>query len=243
MFTVLAMVSMVFAGNGLLKGETGIYDYAGESILYSISPFGKAEYNDLGVVDFKGKKVSLVTFKTKVLFFEDTEKIYSDPESLLPLRIERTVKKIWNKEDITEEYDQKKFTFVTRKFKGDKIIYERITKANGPIHNGITLPFNMRRSKGLKIGWFFTARLPNEFKLELVSIDEITVPAGKFQAYHFKSTPDKFEIWVNKDTPQIPLKIKGKGVLNYTLLMKEYSLQNNSTGRRDAIKGSDDTDR
>lgn len=223
---VSAIVLMIFLGNDLPNGQTEIYDYTGESILYLINPFGRSEYNDFGVVDLKGIKVNLVTFKTKVLFFEDTERIYSDPESLLPFRIERTVKKLWSKEYITEEYDQKKFTFVTRKFKGDKIIYEQITKANGPIHNGITLPFNMRRAEGLKIGWCFTARLPTEFKLKIVSIDEITVPAGKFQAYHFESIPDKFEIWINKDTPEVPLKIKGKGILNYVLLMKEYSLRN-----------------
>jgi len=224
---ISTIVLMIFLGNDLSNGQAEIYDHTGESVLYLISPFGKSEYNDLGVVDFKGMKVDLVTFKTKVLFFEDTEKIYSYPESLLPFRIERTVKKLWIKEYITEEYDQNKFTVVTRKFKGDKIIYEQITKADGPIHNGITLPFNMRRSEGLKIGWHFIARLPAEFKLELVSIDEITVPAGKFQAYHFKSTPDKFEIWINKDAPRIPLKIKSKGILNYVLSMKEYNSRKN----------------
>jgi hypothetical protein len=219
---VSALVVMIFLAHDTLIGRAQINDYTGEKILYLINPFGKSEYRDLGVVDFKGIKVNLITFKTKVLFFEDTEKIYSDPESLLPLRIERTVKKLWSKEYITEEYDQKKFTVVTRKFKGDKILNERITQANGPIQNAITLPFNMRRTKGLKIGWHFTARLPAEFKLELVSIDEITVPAGKFQAYHFKSTPDKFEIWINEGTPRVPLKIKGKGALNYVMLMKAY---------------------
>jgi len=224
---ISAIVLITFLGNDLSNGQAEIYDHTGENVLYLISPFGKSEYNDFGVVDFKGIKVNLVTFKTKVLFFEDTEIIYSDPESLLPFRIERTVKKLWSKEYITEEYDQKKFTVVTRKFKGDKIIYEQITKTNGPIHNGITLPFNMRRSEGLKIGWYFTVRFPAEFKLKLVSIDEITVPAGKFQAYHFKSIPDKFEIWINKGTPGVPLKIKGKGILNYVLLMKEYNPHKN----------------
>jgi uncharacterized protein (DUF3820 family) len=223
-FIISAVVLMVFIGNNLWSGQTKVYDYTGERVLYLISPFGKSEYNDLGVVDFKGTKFNLVTFKTKVLFFEDTEKIYSDPKSLLPFRVERTVKKLWSKEYITEEYDQEKFIVVTRKFKKDKIIYEQITKASGKIHNGITLPFNMRKSDGLKIGWCFTARLPAEFKLELVSIDEIVVPAGKFQTYHFVSIPDKFEIWVNKDSPGVPVKIKGKGIFSYVLLMKEYNL-------------------
>ena len=225
---ILSVIAlMIFVSVNLLWGETGIYNYAGESILYLISPIGESEYNDLGVVDLKGVKLNLVTFKTNVVLIEDTEKIYSDPESLLLYRVERSISKLWGKEYITEEYDQKKFTVTIRKFKGKKLINEQIFKANGPIQNAIMLPFYLRRRPELEIGWRFTARVPAEFKLELVSIDEITVPAGKFQAYHFKSNPDKFEIWINKNIPRVPLKIQGKGILNYALLMKEYSLHNN----------------
>jgi hypothetical protein len=224
---VSAIVLMIVTDNNVLKGETDIYDYTGESILYFIKPVGKSEYNDLGVVDLKGRKVNLVTFMTKVLFVKDTEKIYSDPESLLPIRIERTISKLWGKEYITEEYDQEKFTVVIRKFKGKKLVKEQIIKANGPIQNAILLPFYLRRRPDLEIGWQFTARVPNEFKLELVSIDQISVPAGKFQAYHIKSIPDKFEIWINKNSPRVPVKIQGEGGFDYALLMKKYSLHNN----------------
>ena len=207
--------------NNQSKKETAI-DYAGESILYLISPLGRSEYHNLGVVDIKGTKVNLVTFRTKVLFVDDLEKIYSDPETLLPLKIERTISKLWSKENITEEYDQKNFTVTYRKLKGNKIIYEKIVKAKGPVHNAITLPFYLRGRSDLKIGWHFTARVPAEFELKLVSIDQIKTPAGKFQAYHFKSIPDKFEIWINKNNPRVPLKIQGKGVFDYALLMKQY---------------------
>ena len=224
---LLIVVLMIFVGNNLLRAEVDVYNYAGESILYLISPFGRSEYNNLGVVDLNGAKVNLVTFKTKVLLFEDTEKIYSDPESLLPLRIERNISKLWGKEYITEEYDQKKFIMVTRKFKGKKLVKEQIIQAKGPIHNAITLPFYLRGRSDLKIGWHFIARVPEEFGLELVSVDKITVPAGKFQAYHFKSIPNKFEIWINKDNPRVPLKIQGKGIFDYALLMKKYSKLDN----------------
>jgi len=225
-FIVLAIVLMIFVDNNLLKADTDIYDYTGESILYLISPVGKSEYKDLGVVDLKGVKFNLVTFKTKVLFVSDTEKIYSDPESLLPYRIERTISKLWGKEYITEEYDQNNFTVVIKKFKGKKLVNEQIIKANGPIQNAILLPFYLRRRPDLEIGWQFTARVPNEFKLELVSIDQISVPAGKFQAYHIKSIPDKFEIWISKNSPRVPVKIQGEGAFDYALLMKKYSLRN-----------------
>jgi hypothetical protein len=224
---ISAIVLMISLDTTLLTGEAGIDDFTGESIQYLIKPLGRSEYNDLGVVDLKGTKVNLVTFKTKVLLVTDTEKIYNDPESLLPYKIERTISKPFGKEYITEEYDQKKFTVTLRKFKGKKLINEQIIKANGPIQNAILLPFYLRRRPDLAIGWHFTVRVPDEFKLELVSIDTIKVPAGKFQAYHFKSIPDKFEIWVNKDSPRVPLKIQGKGNFVYTLLMKKYSLHNN----------------
>ena len=221
-----AIILLVFAYKNLSKKEPEKYNYTGESILYLVSPIGRSEYKDIGLVDLKGIKVNLVIFRTKVLSVEDTEKIYSDPESLLPYRIERTISKPWGKEYITEEYDQKEFTLVIRKFKGKKLVNEQIIEAKGPIQNAITLPFYLRRLPDLKIGWRFTARVPDEFKLELVSIDEITVPAGKFQAYHFKSIPDKFEIWTNINIPRVPLKIQGKGIFNYALLMKEYSSRN-----------------
>jgi hypothetical protein len=205
-------------------GETGSYHYSGERIVYTISPLGRSEYNNLGVVDLNGQKVNLVTFRTKVLLIDDTEKIYSDPESFLPYKTERTISKLWGKEYIIEEYDQKNFTVAIKKFKGGRLINEQIIKADGPIQNVILLlSFYLRGHPDLEIGWRFTARVPNEFKLELVSIDEITVPAGQFQAYHFKSIPDKFEIWINKDNPRIPVKIQGKSPFKYALSMKEYT--------------------
>jgi len=223
---VSAIVLMILADKDLLNGQVEINNYTGEKILYLISPIGRSEYNDLGVVDLNGIKANLVTFRTKVLLVTDTEKIYSDPETLLPYKIERTISKLWAKESIIEEYDQDKFTVVIKKFKGAKLVNERIIKASGPIQNAILLPFYLRRRSDLRIGWHFTARVPAEYKLELVSIDEITIPAGKFQAYHFKSIPDKFEIWINKNTPRVPLKIQGKSVFDYALLMKKYSFHN-----------------
>ncbi len=227
MLIISAAVSAIFLNNVLLYGQTESHDYTGESILYLVSPIGRSEYKDLGEVDFNGIKARAVMFKTKVIFFEDTEKIYCDLEGLLPYRIERTISKLWGKEYIIEEYDQKEFTVVIRKFKGVKLVNEQTIKANGPIHNAVLLASYLRRNPDLAIGWQFTARVPNELKLELVSIDEITVPAGKFQAYHLKSIPEKFEIWVSKNSPRVPVKIQGNGKPAYALVMKNYNLPNN----------------
>jgi hypothetical protein len=234
---IAAVISlMIFVNNNSLRAEADIHDYTVDKIQYLISPLGRSEYNNLGVVDLKGIKVNLVTLSYKVLFVDSVEKIYSDPESLLPLKIERTISKLWWKEYVTEEYDQAKFTVVIKKFKGKKLIKEQLIKANSPIQNVILLLFYLRNNPELKIGWSFTARILAEFKpevvstkMEIVSIDNISVPAGKFQAYHFKSIPTKFEVWINKNTPQVPLKIKLKSVFDCSASMKKYSLNNNSS--------------
>lgn len=231
MLIVSVIVFMIFLDNNLLIGGVNVYDYAGENIRYLISPLGRTEYNNLGIVDLEGINVNLITLKTKVLLIKRTEKIYSDPESLLPYKVEHIISKPWGREYITEEYDQKNFTVVIKNFKGKKLVKERTIKADGPINNAVLLPFYLARNVDLEIGWNFTAIVPAEVKLELipikvelVSIDEITVPAGKFQTYHFTSIPDKAEIWINKNAPQVPLKIKIKSAINYVVLMKEYSL-------------------
>ena len=224
---VSVIALMIFVNNQSMRAETDNHDYFGERIQYLISPLGRSEYNDLGNVDFKGIKANLVILKTKILFFEDTEKIYSDPESLLPYKLERIFSKLWFKENITEEYDQKKFTIVRRKFSGTKLVREQTIKAKGPIQSLILLPFHLRRLPNPEIGWSFTAGFPEVFKFVLVSVEEITVPAGKFQAYHFKSIPDKFEIWISKNNPQVPLKILGKGIFGCSLLMSKYTLHDN----------------
>ncbi len=229
---LLVTALMVFLDNNLLRGEANIYDFTGESIQYGVQPVGKSEYKNLGTVDLKGVKANLVTLKSKILVVEVMEKIFYDPESLLPYKTERTNSGFWIKEYRTEEYDQKKFTVVIKKFKGKKLVKERIIKSDGPIQNMNTLLFYLRKQPDLKIGWQFSAKVIDElklvkFNLGLLSIDEIIVPGGKFQAYHFKSVPDTFEIWINKSSPRIPLKIKIKGIVNCSLLMKRCSLHNN----------------
>ena len=229
---VLVIVLLYFLYNNLLRGKVDIADHGGGTIQYLIEPIGKSEYKDCGTVDLNGVKANLVTLNSKILFVEVIENIFYDPESSLPYKTERTNSGFWIKEYRTEEYDQKKFTVVIKKFKNKKLVKEQIIKADGPIQNMNTLLFYLRKQPDLKIGWHFTAKVLNELKLvefdlKLLSIDEIIVPGGKFQAYHFKSVPDTFEIWLDKSSPRIPLKIKIKGIVNCSLLMKGYSLHNN----------------
>jgi len=212
----------VLLGYFLLNDGIFADENTGEKIIYVIRPLGRAEYNDLGMVELSGKMVKLVVFKTDMFGFDDTEKIYSDPDTLLPIRVEREIR--WfGKENIIEEYDQKNFTVTIKKFQNNKQVNEWVLKEDGPIDNAILLPFYLRKIPRLDIGWNLNVRIPNKFKLTLVSIDEIKVFGKKFKSYHFTSDPDRFEIWINKDSPRVPLKIKGKSGFNYNVLIKKYS--------------------
>ena len=213
----------------LLREGRCASEYTGERIVYQITPFGRAEYNDLGTVELDGQKMNLVTFKTQVLGFRDTEKIYSAPGDLSPIRVEREVTRWLGKEYLVETYDAKTFTLIIEKFKKNKRIKKYVFKEDGPIYNAILLFFYLRQVPEIDIGWTFEARIPEKFQIQLHSIEEIEVPAGKFMAYHFKSIPNKLELWISKDNTRTPLKIKGRGSFRYTLLMQEHNLTKGST--------------
>ncbi|OGX45812.1 MAG: hypothetical protein A3G38_00335 [Omnitrophica WOR_2 bacterium RIFCSPLOWO2_12_FULL_51_8] len=191
-----------------------------EKIIYEIMPAGRAEFLDFGAVESGGRTLALVTFRTEVLGFDDLEKIYYDHRTDLPLRVERDIS--WfGKENLVEEYFPERSLLITRKFKGGKKVKEYVFQEDGPIHNAILLPFSLRKAPDLAPGWTMDIRLPDKFKVTLVSLEEVEVPAGKFLAYHFTSAPPKFEIWIANDGPRAPVKIKGLGGLGYTMVMRE----------------------
>ncbi len=194
---------------------------ARETIIYDLSPLGYAQYSDLGAVEFCFRRVNLTVFETHVAGFHDKEKIYSDPESLMPLRVERYISYWFSKEYIVEMYLPRENELIITKFLKGKQAERSVFKSNGPIHNAILLPFSLRKMQKLETGWSYDIRLPAEFKVRLVSVEDVNVPAGLFKAYRFTSNPAGFEIWITNDAAQIPVKIKGQGKFSYSLSMQK----------------------
>jgi len=203
-------------------------EFIGEEIIYDVKlgeiNLGRARFSNLAKVEFRGKMVNLVTFQTKLARFSDTEKIYSDPETFLPLRVERDIF-VWPKvEKIAEDYDQKNFSLTITKIQGsrqERILFQR----EGSIHNAILLPYYVRRMAKLHPGWTLKANFPTrQFEIKLVGTENVKTPAGTFKSYYFQSNPRRFEIWISADERRIPLKIKGSSGLGYTMVMREYSL-------------------
>ncbi|MDP3732765.1 MAG: DUF3108 domain-containing protein [Candidatus Omnitrophota bacterium] len=210
-------------------------DYVGEKIIYDVKLgklyLGKARFNNLANVQLDGRLLSVMMMETKLTQFTDTEKIYSDPETLLPIRVERDILKLLAREKITEDYDQNNFTVTIIKNKGAKQ-QKLVIKKNGHIHNAVLLPYYVRRIPALDVGRIIIANLPTRrLEIKLVSIEDIKVPAGTFKAYHFKSTPKQIEIWISTDVRRIPLKIQGTGIFAYSMVMSEYSFEPIEAGK------------
>lgn len=127
-------------------------EYRGEKIVYGITPMGRAEYNDLGQVDIDGQKMDCVTFRTQAMGLDDTETIYIDKQSHLPIKIKRDVSMWLGKEHLVELYDQKNFGLIINKFKNKKKIKQYVFKKDGPIQNAILLPFYLRTIGNLDVG-------------------------------------------------------------------------------------------
>jgi hypothetical protein len=198
--------------------------YIGEKIVYDVSlgwfSLGESTFQHLPDTIIEGKTVMEMTFETKIKGFYDLEEIYSDPVSALPLRVVRHINGWGYNEQIIEDYNQKDSVLKFTKFTGDKKTETQV-KVNGTIHNAVLLPFFIRQIAELTPGWSIVVHVPQEFKINFVGIEEVSVPVGQFSAYLFKSEPDNFEIWISADEKRIPLKIKSQ---ESTMAMKEYTL-------------------
>ena len=205
------------------------YTRVGEKITYDIRmgnlKLGKATCRQVPSVNMDGRLLNAMVFETNLVRFKDTENIYSDPQTLLPVTIKRDILNWFKREEITEEYDQKSFTVTITKRSGKKTD-KTVIKKDSPIHNAILLPHYVRNKAGIRLGYALTVNLPNrKFTIKLVSVENVKTPAGIFKAYHFKSSPKQIEIWISADRRRIPLKIQGVAGMGYLMVLKEYSFK------------------
>jgi len=231
-FLLVAALCLLSAKKGISKTieetKPAQLNFAGERITYDVRLgmiyLGKAQFNNLPNEQLNGKTLNVMTLETRVTRFTDTEKIYSDIDTFLPARVERDILKLLLREKIIEEYDQIKFAVTITKNSGSKEPEKLVIQKDSPIHNAVLLPYSVRRIPNLEIGKTIIANLPvRRLEIKLVSIEEITVPAGTFKAYHFASTPKQIEIWISADERRIPLKIQSSDLFGYSLVMSGYA--------------------
>lgn len=207
---------------------TEIEKGVGEKMTYDVRlgsiDLGRSTFSHMPSVESNGKKLIVMVFETSLARFKDIETIYTDPQTFLPVRVERDVLKWFTREKITEDYNQRDFTVTINKKRGDKTETSLIKK-DGPIHNAILLPQSIRRSVKLDANKVLVANFPtSRYEIRMVSVEEIKVPAGTFKAYHFQSTPSQIDIWISADERKIPVKIQSNSfAFGYIMVLKEYN--------------------
>jgi len=222
-----AVLTVIFLGFFSYAGAVEICP--GEKVIYAVSPVGTAEYNDLGIVEYKGKKLWMVTFLTKVPGFKDLEKIYADPKSGLPVTVERFIDWPLSQEYIIEEYDPEHNSQVNRRYVKNKLTNEyKFHSEKGPYYNAILLPFYLRGMKDLHLEWKMVVRVPEEFTVTLSEIEDVKVKDKMVKAYHFTGEPTKFDIWISRDSARVPVIIKGS---SYSMIMQSHTPGKDEDGR------------
>ena len=82
---------------------------SGEKLLYDvslyISPVGEFSLTYNGIVHNSTKPMIHITAITDVVGFYDKEEIYGDPETFLPIRVERFVKQTGREQNLIEYYN------------------------------------------------------------------------------------------------------------------------------------------
>lgn len=206
-------------------------DYSGESITYHIRyknlNIGESRFTHHSRINQEGRELNILTFETKLSNFFDKETIYTDPHTMLPVRVEREIVSLLSREKITEDYDQINYLVHIKKRKGKN--QQILTLKNtAPINNPILLPYYLRNLPNLNVGQTLTINLPSRsLIMNIARMENIVIPAGSFQAYYIESIPKKIEIWISADKKRIPLKIKDTGALGYTMIMKNYQPPDN----------------
>lgn len=199
----------------------------GEIITYSIKKYGfkagEASLMFRGSVLWQKQEAVLMTFKAAALNFYDEEKIYADPQTHLPLRVERDLN-LWGKrERITEDYLQQQGTVRITKVAGGKTTHQTIQK-KGPIDNIYCFIYRYRRQGQFKIGETLTMNLPTQdVMIRLISKTSIGAAGKNYEAYYMESRPKKYRLWFDAGLQKIPLRIDGSiGMGGAALIMNEY---------------------
>ena len=197
-------------------GEKLTYD-----VRYKGAKVGKSILTFHGEHDLAGRKVYHISFSTRIPSLKDTEELYADKETFLPIEVHRNIKKTMGFNDrIVEKYDQENFR-VDIESKSRLRTKTFSIEKDSEIHNAILLAYYCRVKEDFNKGDRFKITLPTlDFEVIFTGLETIETKLGEYRAYAFTSEPPKFNLWLSADENRIPLKIKHPGTFGYSLVIK-----------------------
>lgn len=203
--------------------------YTGEKITYTVKigpvKMGTSTLTYLGRTNLNGRDLETIMFKTTGLNFMDIEKIYAEPQTFYPVRVERTLNLWGRKMDIVEDYDTKDNSWRIIKREGGKIT-EEVFKSESRVQNIISVVYYYRQMADFEMG------KPMEFnfasvkvKMGMKKIAAFPLRGRVYRAYLLQSMPRKYRVWLDSGERRLPLRIDGSllGFGNTAMIMREYN--------------------
>lgn len=195
--------------------------FVGEKITYVIKNFG-IKAGEATLV-FKGPladKTFLIVFRAESFNFLDEEKIFVNPETFLPVKVQRDLNIFGKKEKITEYYDPQKGVVRVVKVSGGKTT-EQVIKKKGDLDNIYSFIYRYRRDGKFRIGDTLTMNLPTkDVEIGMLKKSKLKAAGKKFDAFFMQSNPKKYKVWFDSSDQRIPLRIDGSiGFGNTSMVM------------------------
>ena len=230
MKSLLFSVGMMFAMIAAVP-SAGAQDNpfaAGETIRYTIRkmglPAGQASLTFEGLSRLAdGRETLLIVFAVQAVNVEDEERIFVDPQSFLPVQVERRLN-IWGKrEQIVEFYDHAAGQVRIVKNAGGRETEEIIEKT-GRLENIYGFIYRYRSRGGFTVGQTMEMSLPTkDLTFRLKEKASLKAAGQVFDAYMLQSEPRQYTVWFSESDSRIPLRIDGAiGFGNMSMVMRDY---------------------
>jgi hypothetical protein len=184
---------------------------------------GEASLSYEGLTRVDGIPLVLIVFRAQGVKFFDEERIYMDPQTLYPIRVERDVDVFGKKEKITELYDPLTGQVRIRKdVKGS--VTEQILSGTPPLDNIYCFIYRYRQKGNFEMGDSLTLNLPTrQIRIRLVDTVNLSVSGKKQEAFFMESEPRQYRVWFGNDPQKIPLRIDGAvGFGQTSMVMVEH---------------------
>lgn len=200
----------------------------GETIQYDIKKLalkvGEATLTFHGLVSLEGQGMFLITFNSKGLKFFDEEKIYLDPRTFLPRKVERDLNIFGKKEKISEYYNFPEGSVRIVKTAQGKTT-EQAIKRSVPLDNIYCFIFRYRASGNFAAGETLQIHLPTkDVQFQTQKIRRLQINDKEVAAYYMQSDPAQYRVWFDTGTHKVPLRIDGAmGFGKTAMIIKQYA--------------------
>lgn len=193
----------------------------GEEITYSIQQLGmkagKAVLSFKGPQTIDNQETLLIVFTSDGFNFYDEEKIYVDPKTYQPVRVDRDLNIFGKKEKITELYKDGKIEINKEDAKGNKTT-EVLEK--GDVDNIYGFIYRYRTEGIFKIGDAIDLRLPTrDIKITVKKNVSFNAAGKKFNSFFMESNPSKYKLWFDSGPHKLPLRIMGAFGAGHTVMI------------------------